>query len=172
MTNDLTLFVGYGDGRQDFRLPGKNLLAALEPVPVSPGARGAEAVRNALRSPIGAPFLKEIVKPGDKIALITSDITRPFPGHTVLPVILEELLSAGCLPEDISVVFALGSHRPHTEAEKRKLVSDAVYDAFECIDSSDDGFVHMGETKNGTPVDIMRRVAEADVRIGWAKASR
>ena len=34
-------------------------------------------VVNALENPIGSKRLKDIVNPGEKIAIITSDITRP-----------------------------------------------------------------------------------------------
>jgi lactate racemase len=67
-----------------------------------------------------------MVKPGEKIAIITSDITRPMPSKIVLPIAMEELDRAGIKDEDITVVFALGSHRKHTEEEKRYLVSDDI----------------------------------------------
>ena len=51
------------------------------------------------------------------------------------------------------------------EAAKRHLAGDAVYDAVCCVDSDPTDCVHMGTTKNGTPVDITRVVAEADFRI-------
>ena len=44
------------------------------------------------------------------------------------------------------------------------LVGEEVFNRVKCVDSKDD-FVHMGTTRRGTPVDIYRDVAEADVRI-------
>ena len=77
---------------------------------------------------------------------------------------LEELDAAGIPREDITLVFALGSHRCHTEAEQRKLMG-SCYGKVRCEDSDPGDCVRMGVTSRGTPVDITRRVAEADFRI-------
>ncbi|MBE6621698.1 MAG: nickel-dependent lactate racemase, partial [Ruminococcaceae bacterium] len=126
---------------------------------------GSEAVAYALDNPIGAPKLRTLVRPGQKITIIASDISRPVPSYEMLPEILKELFAAGCKAEDITVVFALGSHRKHTEAEMRHLAGDAVFETVRCVDSDPDDCVHMGITDAGTPVDITRVVAEADFRI-------
>jgi len=63
------------------------------------------------------------------------------------------------------VVFALVSHRKHTEEEKKYLVGEEVYNKVQCVDSDPSDFVHMGVTSRGTPVDIFSAVAKADRRI-------
>ena len=83
----------------------------------------------------------------------------------MIPAVLDELSAAGIPDEDITVVFGLGSHRKQTEEEMRHLVGDEVYDRVKCIDSDVDDCINMGETENGTPLDITRSVAEADIRI-------
>lgn len=44
-----------------------------------------------------------------------------MPTWLVMPALLEELYGAGVHPEDITLVFALGSHRCHREEEMRHL---------------------------------------------------
>jgi len=161
----MKLEFGYGNETQTVELPEKNCLAVLESNRVCHERRGAEAIRYALAHPIGAPRLSQIVKKGQKIAVVTSDISRPLPSDQVIPAVLEELASAGVLPEDVTVVFALGSHRNHTEEEKIRLVGEDVYRKVRCVDSDPNDCVHLGTTRAGTPVDITRVVAEADVRI-------
>jgi nickel-dependent lactate racemase len=102
------------------------------------------------------------VKPGEKVAIITSDITRPMPSKIVLPPVVDELVAAGLDYSDITVVFALGSHRKHTEDEKKYLAGEEIYRKVRCIDSDPDDCVRMGVTKGGTPVDIFSEVANAD----------
>ncbi len=120
-------------------------------------------VKRALAEPIGSPRLKDIVKAGEKVVIVTSDITRPMPSYRVLPAVIDELAAAGVLLEDITVVLALGSHRPHTEDEKKTLVGDAVYTSgVQVIDSDMDRCVNLGRCNNGTPVDIFEPVASAD----------
>ena len=122
-------------------------------------------VVHALENPIGSPRLKDIVKPGEKIAIITSDITRPMPTYKVMPALLEELKEAGVDYNDVTLVFALGSHRRQTPEEMRRLAGDYAYERINVVDSDIDDCIRMGVTANGTPVDITRVVAEADRKI-------
>ena len=157
---------GYGKGVQIVDIPDKNLDQILVANEIEHARRGPDAVVYALENPIGSPRLKDLAKPGQQIVIVTSDISRPLPSFDVIPSILDELYLAGCDPKDIKVVFALGSHRPHTEEEKKKLVGERVYNEVTCIDSDPSDCIHMGTTSRGTPVDITRSVAEADFRIG------
>jgi len=157
--------VGYGSGTQQVEIKDENLQEVLEPNKVEHEYSGAEAVRKALEDPAGSPRLRDIVKPGEKIVIVTSDITRPCPTWEIMPSVLEELYAGGADKKDITLVFALGSHRHHTEEEMRHLAGDAVFEEIRCVDSDPDNCVHLGETSLGTPVDIDRTVAEADRRI-------
>jgi len=156
---------GYGKGYKTFNIDDKNVLMELKQNKLDIGMVGEKEVRRALANPIGSIKLSEIVKPGEKVVIVTSDITRPMPSRVVIPPVLEELELAGVKLEDITVVFALGSHRKHTEDEKKYLVGEDVYNKVRCIDSDPNDCKHMGMTKRGTPVDIFRTVAEADRRI-------
>lgn len=161
----MKLEFGYGSGVQTVEVPEHNLLAVLESNPKEHERRGEDAVRYALANPIGAPLLRHVVKAGQKIAIVTSDISRPLPSYDVLPAVLDELYAGGAMAEDITVVLALGSHRRHTPEEMEKLVGERCWREVRCVDSDVDDCVHLGTTTAGTPVDITRCVAEADVRI-------
>lgn len=156
---------GYGTQEQTVTVPDEQLLAVLTANEMEHTRTGPDAVRYALDNPIGALRLRTLVRPGQKIAIIASDISRPVPSFEILPEILKELLAAGCKAENITVVFALGSHRKHTEAEMRQLAGNSVFETVRCVDSDPDDCVRMGVTDAGTPVDITRVVAEADFRI-------
>ena len=156
---------GYGTREQPVIVPDEQLLAVLTANEMEHTRTGSEAVIYALENPIGAPPLRTLVRPGQKIAIVASDISRPVPSYEILPEILKELFAAGCKTEDITVVFALGSHRKHTEEEMRHLAGDEAFETVRCVDSDPDDCVHMGVTDAGTPVDITRVVAEADFRI-------
>ncbi|MFA9379659.1 MAG: nickel-dependent lactate racemase [Acetanaerobacterium sp.] len=161
----MKLKIGFGTQPQIVDIPEQNITAVLTPNMVEIRKRGKEAVEDALQNPIGTPPLSAIVRPGERVVIITSDLTRPVPSYKILPAVLEELWQAGARPEDVTVVFALGIHRTQTPDEMMRLVGDEVYHAVRCIDGDPQDFVHMGQTKLGTPVDITRIVAEADRRI-------
>lgn len=161
----MKLEFGLGTGTQTVEVPDKNLLGVLRANEVELGLTGEDEVRRALAGPVGSPKLRDIVKPGEKIAVITSDVTRPMPTWKVMPALLDELYAAGVKKEDITLVFALGSHRKQTDEEKRHLAGDRAFEEINCVDSDPTDCVHMGVTKAGTPVDITRAVAEADRRV-------
>ena len=161
----MKLEFGFGTGMQVVEVPDKNLMGVLMSNDVPRGLMNEEEVVRALENPIGTPRLREIVKPGEKIAIVTSDITRPCPSYRILPALRDELYAAGCRAEDVTLVFALGSHRGHTPEEMKKLAGERAYSEIRCVDSDRADCVHMGTTDAGTPVDITRAVAEADRRI-------
>ncbi|MBQ4361917.1 MAG: nickel-dependent lactate racemase [Lachnospiraceae bacterium] len=161
----MKLEFGYGKGVQTVEVPDRNLMAVLTANELEHERRGADAVDYALENPIGSDRLGAMVKPGQKIAIITSDISRPLPSYDVLPSVLKELEAAGIPDEDITVVFALGSHRTQTDEERRKLAGDYAFDKVRCIDSDPEDCILMGTSSNGTPFAITRSVAEADFRI-------
>ena len=161
----MELTFGLGNGVQTCQVPDRNLMGVLHAAEAEPGLTGEAEVRRALENPIGAPRLREVVKPGEKIAIITSDLTRPMPTYKVMPAVLDELYAAGCAPSDITLVFALGSHRKQTQEERAHLAGERAWKEITCVDSNPDDCVRMGVTAAGTPVDITRTVAEADRRI-------
>ncbi len=161
----MQLQFGYGKGTQDVCVRDENLLAVLRAEPMEHIRRGPEAVGYALENPIGAPRLRTLVKPGQRVAIVTSDISRPLPSYDVLPAVLEELRLGGVAMENVTVVFALGSHRRHTQEEMIALVGAETFKKVRCVDSDPEDCVPMGTTPAGTPVDITRTVAEADFKI-------
>jgi nickel-dependent lactate racemase len=148
-------------------IPDRNLIADLHPAK-EPGAGPADEaalVEAALAGPIGTPRLSGIVRRGEKVIVVTSDITRPMPSYRVLPGVIAELLRGGVEEKDITVVLGLGSHRPHTDAERGKLVGADLAGRIRVVDSDPDDTILCGTTKRGTPVRVDRTVAGADRRV-------
>lgn len=154
----------FGKEQLTLSVPDSNFLQTLMPNALEEGLMGDDEVIRSLENPIHSKRLRDLVTCGQKVVIVTSDITRPMPSYKVLPHVLKELNDGGIPDSDITVVFALGSHRAHTEEEKKKLVGEEVYQRITCIDSKGE-FTHMGTTDRGTPVDIFKPVADADIRI-------
>ena len=154
-----------GERSQDVNVRDDVVLGVLEPNEVTVDLTEEPEVKRALENPIGSPRLKDIIKPGEKIAIITSDVTRPMATWKVMPALLDELYAGGAKKEDITLVFALGSHRKQTDEERHHLAGDRAWNEIKCVDSDPDDCVHLGKTEHGTPLDITRVVAEADRRI-------
>lgn len=123
------------------------------------------AVWDALRNPIGCGPLSEIVKPGERVALIVNDITRLTRSDLMLPPLVQMLNDAGVPDDDILIVFALGIHRPQTEEERRRILGDALYRRLRSIDHNafdEANLAVVGTTSFGNVVEINRQVLEAD----------
>lgn len=156
---------GIGRRTEKVLVPERNLVGILRAASAEAPTSEEAEIRRALAEPIGSKMLREIVRPGEKIAIISSDVTRPMPTAKVMPALLDELYAAGVKGEDITLVFALGSHRRQSDEEKRRLAGERAWAEIRCVDSDPDDCVHLGVTKAGTPVDITRVVAQADRRI-------
>jgi len=161
----MKLAFGFGNTVQQVELPDSNLLQELHAQVTEAAPDGENEVRRALAEPIGSGRLRDIVKPGETVAVISSDITRPMPTAKVMPLILEELYAAGIRKEDITLVFGLGIHREHTAEEKRRLAGERAWADIRVVDSYPKEVVRLGVTRQGTPVDIDARVARADRRV-------
>jgi nickel-dependent lactate racemase len=161
----MSISLKYGKGFLDLALGAAERVLFLEPSPAEVRLDEATLIRNALANPLGFPPLSQLVRPGQKIALVTSDITRPCPSALLLPPVLQELAKGGVQDEDITVVFGLGGHRAHTREEQQRLVGKAIYERLRCVDSDPADVVSLGNTSRGTPILVHRPVAEADVRV-------
>ena len=157
--------LGYGRGIQKIEIPDTNLMGVLLPENAAAERSEEQEVLRALNEPIKSLKLREIIRPGEKIAIVASDMTRPMPTAKVMPALLDELYSGGARPEDITLVFAIGSHRHHTDEERKMLAGERAWREIRCVDSDPGDCIHLGTTSGGTPVDITRTVAEADRRI-------
>src|SRR5512146_3035824 len=87
----------------------------LSPGRACPSCDEISLIGSALENPIASPRLAELVSPGQRVVVGTSDVTRPCPSALLLPFMLDELNRGGVCDEDITVVFGRGSHRPHTQ---------------------------------------------------------
>ncbi len=156
----------YGHGSQVCRLPeGRGQVRVLRPGRQAEVEDETAAVRAALEAPVGSPRLSALVSSGQKVAVVTADLTRPCPSHRLLPPVLDELNAAGVPDDDILVVLGLGTHRPHTAPEREGLVGSAVLRRVRCIDSDPLDVERIGVTRRGTPVEVFRPVLRADVRV-------
>ncbi|SDF19221.1 nickel-dependent lactate racemase [Sporolituus thermophilus] len=158
--------LGFGDSQIKVALPEEKIINVVEGKPVAPITDVPAAVREALNNPIGTPPLKEVVKAGDKVAIIASDITRMWVKHDqFLPVLLDELNAAGVPDRDIKLVVGLGAHRRHTDKENVRVYGQQVVDRIEIVQSyapAEEDFVYVGKTSRGVETYLNKHVVNAD----------
>ena len=153
--------LSYGTTSFRLTLPPERVSAVVRAAfPPSAGAP-AEIIARALD---GCSQQLATFRAGERVAIVTSDITRYTGSEIYLPLLVERLNARGIGDDDIEVIIALGIHRPQTVQEHKKIMGELygrvrVYD-HDCDDPGK--LVYLGTTANGIDVEVNRRVAEAD----------
>ncbi len=157
---------GFGNGTIELALPAAQIIHEIEGRPAEALADVPAAVQTALRNPIGTPPLVAVVKPGETVAIIVSDITRAWiKASQFLPTLLDELNAAGVPDKDIFIMISLGAHRPHTEEEDIQVCGAAVCHRVRIYqhDAMDkDDLTYVGTTSRGVAAWVNKRVMDAD----------
>lgn len=118
-----------------------------------------------MRCPIASQPLQKVVRKGDKVAVIVSDVTRLVRTAEFLPVIISEINAAGVPDEDITIIVATGTHRAHTHDEDIAVCGKDIVKRIKIHqhDSrNNEELTDLGVTSFGTPILIDSYVAEAD----------
>ncbi|MHC4854265.1 MAG: lactate racemase domain-containing protein, partial [Planctomycetota bacterium] len=159
----------YGDRTVTARLPADNLMAVLSPQPVSPCPDPTAEVRRALGEPIGTPPLAEAARGGRRAVIIADDLTRQTPVRVIIPALMEELNAAGLDDGGITLVIALGTHRPMSATEIEARFGPEVTGRVRVLNNPWEDpaqLVDLGVTPNGTPIHVGGHAVEADFLIG------
>jgi nickel-dependent lactate racemase len=125
-------------------------------------------VIGALAEPINSPPLRELARPGDRVCIVFTDITRASPDYLLVPPLLAELQTAGVYDEDITLLCGIGMHRPSTAEEKVTKLGQAIVDRYRVIDHEPQNphmLVDLGTTGSGIPLSVSKVAYEADLLI-------
>ncbi len=136
--------------------------------PALPVGDEKRAVAEALANPIGAPPLSKIVRKGNRVCIVFTDITRACPDHLLVPPLMAELQAGGVRDEDITLICGIGMHRPSSYEEKITKLGAGIVSRYRVMDNEPqnaDALVDLGMTEGGVPVSVHRAVVDADVVI-------
>jgi lactate racemase len=124
-------------------------------------------IRKALDQPVDSPKLQSLAAGKQNAVILISDITRLCPSYRFITGLLDELNAGGIPDAQIQIVVALGLHRKQTSDEIRSLVGEEAIRRVRVLNHSaiPEDCVHLGVTSHGTPIEINRTVAEADLRV-------
>ncbi len=160
--------VPYGKQSMQFSLPSTLRVAQAVSKPVPPIEDISAAVEETLAHPIGSLPLREIVRPGNRICIVFTDITRSCPDQVLVPPLLKELATGGVRDNDITLLCGIGMHRPSTHDEKVAKLGADIVARYRVIDNEPQNpaaLIDLGKTAGGVPVSVHRSVMEADVVI-------
>ncbi len=159
-----TIALGYGEEQIPFRFdPGQFKVLA----PTDGEARGLSDVEihSRLNAPIGTPLLEEIVRPDEQVVIVVPDATRVAGVERIAPLLVERLNARGLADRQISVLIGGGIHRAPTPDEVRSILGPHLPAriAVHSHDANDAStHIRLGTTSSGTPVELNRRLVQAD----------
>ncbi len=157
----------YGAGQAEIDLGGAVVTEVSLPLsPCAPLCAGA--IDGTLRNPVASLGLKNLAGPDTRVVISVPDSTRISGSATYVPVLVEHLAECGVRDGNMTIIFALGLHRPLGEMEKIRQIGSDVFERIVCYNhnpSNPEDLVRVGETRRGIPVEINRHAAEADVLV-------
>jgi nickel-dependent lactate racemase len=155
----------YGTEGLDVDLP-EERVTVIEPMfrPAVPDPHAT--LLDAIRRPIEGPPLRELVRPGQRIAISVCDITRAQPRREQIAALFEEM--PGIARQDVTILIATGTHRINTPEELERMLGREILDHCRVVNhNARDAavLVSAGSTSTGVPVYLNREWVDADLRI-------
>jgi nickel-dependent lactate racemase len=160
--------VPFDKGELTFDLPSGWRGTVVESRTVPPVGDVPAAVAEAVAHPTNSPPLRELARPGDRVCIVFTDVTRASPDALLVLPMLAELEAAGVHDEDVTLLCGIGLHRPSTPQEKVAKLGQAVVDRYRVIDSeplNPAALVDLGTTESGIPLSVNKAAYEADLLI-------
>jgi len=164
-----------GDNTILAELPERTRVIRQTKPPLPPLPDPAQAVRNAVNSPIAHEPLSKLVGPKSKVAIAFDDPIGFTPAQRqpdfrgmAIKVILEELEKLGVDPHNIRLVCAVGLHRKWTTRELGSIIGQDLAYRFGPSklynhDAEDrENLVFLGETTRNQEVEVDRVVTDSD----------
>lgn len=161
----------FGERQVEIDVPEQAVVVEFQDPPLLPDP--TVAARKALAEPCGSPPLRDLAKPGMRVAIGFDNPTRPgLPSQIILPIVVNELMSAGVKEQDILFICANANHRKWTRAELAAHLGSEIFDRFwgagQIVnhDASDPFQLRfLGVSKGGGYVEHNRNFVEADLMI-------
>ena len=156
-----------GEGHLEVNLP-EECTTVITPQE-QPGLADEKAsLLAALDAPIGASPLRDWVSGGKRICIVFTDITRATPNERIIPWLLDYLRGCGVAAEQITLLNALGTHRPNTKEQLEKMLTPEVVRDYRVLNhepENPEALVQVGLTAEGKPALLNKHLMESDVRI-------
>ncbi|MFD2922236.1 nickel-dependent lactate racemase [Halobacillus naozhouensis] len=154
----------YGKHGVSIDLPDNTHIIEPDNLPGLPNVE--EAIRQAVRHPIGTKPLRESVKSTDTVSIVISDITRPTPNHILVPLLIKELNHVPL--ENFVIINGTGTHRDQTREEFVQMLGQWVVDHIRIINNhchDKDTLVNLGKSEFGCDIYLNKEYVESDFRI-------
>ncbi len=123
-------------------------------------------IEREINNPIGTPKIQEIAKGKQSAAIVVEDISRPTKTEPILTVLLRELNAVGIGNDKITIIPALGAHRPMQREDFVKKLGSKIVNSVNIENHHPyENLVYIGDSKAGTPIYLNKTYHQAEVKI-------
>ncbi|NVM37204.1 MAG: nickel-dependent lactate racemase, partial [Candidatus Lokiarchaeota archaeon] len=125
-----------------------------------------EEIETSINNPVRSPTLKEIAQGKQNAVIVVEDISRPTSMEIILNVVLTQLNTVGIQDENITIIYALGSHRPLDRRDSIKKLGLDIVDRINIENHHPyENLIYLGESQMGTPIYVNQTYYDADLKI-------
>ena len=138
---------------KEYKMKGKNKISS-------------NGIKKAFSNPIGTLPLDRLAKGKKNAIILVDDLSRPTKAYKILPYIFEQLRKGGIEKNNISILVAIGAHRPLNRLDIIKKIGKniaenyAVYNHFPY-----ENCVSIPNKKGKIQIEINKIFMESDLRI-------
>ncbi len=163
----MNIDIPYGSTHLNLSIPDKNILEIIKTNEIISPDKPTILIERALQHPLETLTLNYIATPGDTVAIVVDDYTRPCPTKILLPPLLQELSLAGIDDSCITIIIGTGTHHPPSLQTIQEIVGVKIVRNYTviCTDQKSSSFVTVGESSYRHKIRVLKEYAEADVKI-------
>ena len=149
----------------DLKIDSSNLLGVYAPKHIEGNGLSDDEIRKAIKNPIGTRPLHEMATGCKKVLIVTDDNTRMTPVSRIVPMVLDELQTAGVPDKGITFLIGLGAHRLMTQDEIRTKFGGAIAGKYKIVNhpwNDPASLISLGPCELGFDVNVDKLVQETD----------
>jgi nickel-dependent lactate racemase len=123
-------------------------------------------IKDSVLNPIGTSKISELAIGKENIVIVVDDMTRPTQISRILPYVLDELKIANIKRNQITILLAIGAHKPMNRQDCILKLGIDIVNEFRI--ENHHPFINLenfGDSKTGTPIYVNKTYASADLKI-------
>lgn len=165
----LEVQIPHGYEMMDLELPEGQVVGVCDPKTMPAAPDPDLLLEQAIAVGFEETGLVDKAKPGSRACIAITDRTRSTPNRRILPVLLNNLNSLDISDSQITVISGGGMHAADSHTDLVSLLGEELMSRVAVITNepdNDDIMVNMGTSTIGTPVEVHRKFAEAEIKLG------
>lgn len=126
----------------------------------------SQDIKESIMNPIGTPKLSDMAKGKKNAVIVVDDMTRTTQASKILPAVLEELEKVNITNEKITILLAIGAHRPMNKTDCILKLGKFITNKYNVENHHPyENLVSLGESKIGTPIEVNKTYYESEFKI-------